>query len=233
MRLTLALLLALAPAAYAGVVGFSSNLSGNSSDFEAAVAAQLGVIGDAHLTVDYEAHPPGALQSNFYPGLTVSFNTSATVTTALSAGGSLTGPTSTGEGLVTSGQHIYPGSAAFTMEVTFINPILGFGFYIIDYYNPGGANFGTLRAYTGANGTGTLIGSVDAAPYNFQNNHKYFLGILSMDSDIKSVTFSLPGTGGDGVYIDDLELAEGGVPEPSTILLSGTALALAIIARKR
>lgn len=233
MKLTALVLLAAASYAHAGVVGFSSNVSGNSTDFATAVSAALGVIGDAHLTVDYENHPLGALQPNFYPGLTVNFSTAAIVTTSLSVGGSSTGPTSTGEGAATSLQRIYAGASAFDLEITFINPILGFGFYMIDYYNPGGANFTTLKAWTGANGTGTLIGSVDAAQYNFQDNYKYFLGILSTDSNIKSITFGSSGLAGDGFYIDDLELAEGGVPEPSTILLAGTALGLATLARKK
>jgi len=216
----------------AGVVGYTLNPTTNSTDFATAVSALSGVIGDAHFTVDYEAHPLGALNPNFYPGFTINFSpATATVTTALSGGGSVTSPTSPGEGLVTSGQHIYPAST-FDLEVTFIDPLLGFGFYIIDYYNPSGVNPGLLKAWDGPNGTGTLLGSFSTAQYDFQYNNKYFVGVTDSDRRIKSVTFGLPGGAGDSVYFDDLQLASG-IPEPATMLLAGLALGIVVYFDRR
>lgn len=235
MKLTFLISFLTAVTANAAITGYASNPTGNSTDFANAVAALYGTIGDVHLTVDYEAHPLGALQPNFYGGLTVNFTSPAVVTASLSTGGDTTSGThSDGEGLVTGGRHISPGSAAFTMEVTFIHPIAGFGFYVIDHYNPvTGGNFATLSAYSGPNGTGTLLGSADAPQYNFQSNYKYFIGLVSTNSDIASVTFTTNGAAGDGIYIDDLELAEAPTPEPGTWMMAGTAVALLAAYRRR
>ena len=120
----------------------------------------------------------------------------------------------------------------FDLEVTFIDPLLGFGFYIIDYYNPSGVNPGLLKAWDGPNGTGTLLGSFSTAQYDFQYNNKYFVGVTDSDRRIKSVTFGLPGGAGDSVYFDDLQLASG-IPEPATMLLAGLALGIVVYFDRR
>ena len=215
---------------HAGVVGYTLNPTGNSADFASGVASAGGTLLG---TISWEDHALGTLDPNHYAGMKVSFDTTAVVTDSLSVGGSLTSPNSSGEGLAAADHHISPDSPAFSMTVDFADSVLGFGFYLIDFYNPGGANPATLQAYSGPGGTGTLLGTFGTAPYNFQLNYKYFLGVVSTDSDIRSVVFTTPGFAGDGVFLDDFQITDSGVPEPGTSLLAGGGLLLAWLRLRR
>ena len=120
------------------------------------------------------------------------------------------------------------------MTVNFTSGVLGFGFNLIDLYNPDGVNAATLSAYTGADGTGTLLGTFGMAPYNFQLNHEYFIGVTSSDGDIGSVIFTTPGEAGDSVYLDDFEIANAAAaPEPFAGLLVGGGIAAIWLRRRR
>ncbi len=120
----------------------------------------------------------------------------------------------------------------------FATPVLGAGLFTIDAYNPlpGYDNF-SLSAWTGADGTGTLLGTATGAQFNFQPNNLYFLGVLSTAADIGSVVFSQNGTRtGDDVGLDNLEVAAApGTPEPGTwaLLCAGAFLILFRLRRFR
>ncbi|HVV47297.1 MAG TPA: PEP-CTERM sorting domain-containing protein [Bryobacteraceae bacterium] len=215
--------------ANASVIGYSSNPTTNSVDFASGAAANGGAI----TTLDFENL--SGYDAHMYPGVTFAFTTNAVLTSGLAGHGTLNGPTSPGEGLQDGSTHIYPGAAAYQMSITFDNAVLAAGFFLIDYYNPSGANSGTLQAWDGAAGTGNLIGSAVSAGFNFQEDNKYFIGILSTDANIKSITFGSQGAAGDGIYIDDVKYASvASAPEPGTWgLIGGGLLAGALFARRR
>ena len=85
----LPLLLCIGGSLHAGVIGYTSNPSGDSSDFASGVASAGGVI-TGPLT--WEDHALGALDPNHYAGMTVLFDTTAAVSTVLSVGSPGSGP---------------------------------------------------------------------------------------------------------------------------------------------
>ncbi len=209
-------------------IGFVSNVSSNSTDWRNDVLAR----GCQISTLDFSSHPNGALVSTHYQaqyGVTLSasngFN-SVVYSTGSSSGTTSTTPKSTGEGLhSTATSMLVDNDASSSLTVSFDRAIFGIGFYLVDLYNPSNIHPYKLEAFTGVNGTGTSLGSVNAAGYNFQLNYIYFMGLVSTAGDIRSVVISdiVSGTG-DGVFIDDIVFAS--VPELSTwcLLLVASAL---------
>lgn len=212
--------------ANASVIGYSNSPATNSADFASGVAANGGTI----TTLDFENL--SGYDAHMYPGVTFQVTPGPVLANGFAGHGSLDGPNSSGEGLQDGSTHIYAGAAAYQMSIAFDNPVLAAGFFLIDYYNPGNINSGELEAW---DADGNRIGSAAAAGFNFQEDNKYFIGILSTDANIKSITFGSLGAAGDGVYIDDVKYASiASAPEPRTwFLLGGGLLTAPLLARRR
>ena len=137
---------------------------------------------------------------------------------------------STGEGLHAPSNFLFDDGAPSSLTISFATPVLGAGLFIIDYFNPVNNNPLTLEAFTGANGTGSSLGSFSSVAFNFQSNFQYFMGIVSTNNDIGSLVFTdVNSNTGDTTGIDDIRFAVNGpvnqVPEPSSLALLGVVLA--------
>jgi len=222
----------------AGVVTFVDNPTTNSVDFATAVAMNGGTI----TTLTFDDQATGALNPDAYSGLGVTL-TGVGFTTIVNGAGpddgnNSSGPTSPGEGLNPVSNFLSEGgSTSGSLTVSFASPVLAAGLFTIDLFNPGGDDPVSISAFTGANGTGTLLGTGTAVGDNFQNNNLYFLGILSTAADIGSVVFTQDDeSSGDHIGLDNVEFAGGGTtstPEPGTLSLIGIGLVGAALARKR
>jgi hypothetical protein len=214
---------------HASVITYVNNLTGNSVDFAAGVSSNGG---GAITTLTFDTLTVGPLSPNAYSGLGITMNATnafSTVTfgTGPGQGNTSTGPVSPGEGPHAASNYLGDGTATGTLTVSFASPVLAAGVFTIDLFNPGGAaDTLTLSAYTGANGTGTLLGTGTAVGYNFQMNNLYFMGILSTAGDIGSVVVNQNGSAsGDAIGLDNFEFAAAGtVPEPGTVTLMGIGL---------
>lgn len=146
---------------------------------------------------------------------------------------------SSGEGAHASSNYLFDGSQPSSLTIDFAAPVTGAGLFVIDYFNPTGNNPLTLSAFTGVNGTGTLIGTANAVAFNFQPDNMYFLGVLSTLGDIRSVVFNQPvNSTGDRRGIDDIRFARSGsssiaTPLPPTALLAGFGLVGLLGLRRR
>ncbi len=220
----------------AGVVTFVANPTTNSVDFATAVAMNGGTI----TTLTFDDQATGALNPDAYSGLGVTL-TGVNFTTIVNGAGPGDGntfspPLSAGEGVHAASNFLSAGgSASGSLTVSFASPVLAAGLFTIDLFNPGGADPVSISAFTGANGTGALLGTAAGVGDNFQNNNLYFLGILSTAGDIGSVVFTQSGGEGDNIGLDNVEFAAGttSTPEPGTLSLIAIGLVGAALARKR
>jgi hypothetical protein len=222
----------------AGVVTFVADPTANSVDFANAVALNSGTI----TTLTFDDQATGALNPDAYSGLGVTL-TGVNFTTIVNGAGpgqgnTTTGPTSPGEGAHPVSNFLSENSSTDgSLTVSFASPVLAAGLFTIDLFNPGGTfDPVSLSAFTGPNGTGTLLGTAAGVGDNFQNNNLYFLGILSTAGDIGSVVFTHDGdSSGDVIGLDNVEFAGGttSTPEPGTLSLIGIGLVGAALARKR
>lgn len=236
-------LLVTAVTSHAAVTGFTSSPNNNSINWAAAVAAAGGTI---NTNVNFNAHPLGALQPGFYAGsdgvtLTPTGDVN-TVTTGAGPGqgNNFSPPLSPGEGPHAPSNFLFDGSDPSSLTISFATQVLGAGLFIIDFINPSGNNPLTVEAFTGANGTGTSLGSFSSVDFNFQPNNQYFMGIVSTDGDIGSMVFTdVNSTGGDTTGIDDIRFAVDGngggnqMPEPPSLVLLGLGLAGLGVMRRR
>jgi len=227
-----------AQGAFAGVTTFANNPSGNSVDFANAVAGGGGSI----TTLTFDDQALGALNPNAYAGVTLNgVNFNQIVNGAGPGQGNTSAPPlSSGEGLHAVSNYL-ANSSSYTgsLTISFATPVFGAGLFTIDVFNPvsGYDNF-SLSAYTGADGTGTVLGTATGAQFNFQANNLYFLGIYSSAGDIGSVVFTQDGSrSGDVIGLDNIQIAASApgqtVPEPDTILLVAAGLIGALLTYKR
>jgi PEP-CTERM motif len=203
------------------VIGFDSSPATNSSDWSTYVTlAGMSI----NSNVNFNTHPSGALQPNFYLGSDgVTLNAVGFQNVATGAGapsGTLTPPLSSGEGPL--GTASYLEMAATTLTVSFATPVLGVGFYTADLYNPAGDNPLILSLYSGPNATGTLLGQYFAPAFNFQLNNIYFIGAADTASTIGSAVLVSQGFHGDGIELDKVVFTQ--VPEPSALALAAFGL---------
>ncbi len=220
----------------AGVVTFVADPTANSVDFATAVAMNGGTI----TTLTFDDQATGALNPDAYSGLGVTL-TGVNFTTIVNGAGpgqGNTGGASPGEGVHPVSNFLSEGSSNDgSLTVSFASPVLAAGLFTIDLFNPDGTSDPvSLSAFTGPNGTGTLLGTAADVAANFQQNNLYFLGILSTAGDIGSVVFTQDGdSSGDVIGLDNVEFAGGttSTPEPGTLSLIGIGLVGAALARKR
>ena len=234
--------LALGQQAEAATTAFADNPTGNSTDWDTYVTTHGGAV---TATLDFETHPLGVLQSEFYAGQGVHM--------AL-AGSNLTynavydyrndyngtvygyGPNSSGEGVAAESRaySAYNPDGEWTLTLSFDQAVMGAGLFVIDLFNGLGNRTVTLAAYDGFGGGGNLLATASAPAYNYQLYNKLFLGVASDTANIRSVVFTNPAPyAGDGIALDDLRIATP-VPEPETyaLMLAGLGL-LGFVARRR
>lgn len=236
--------------ASAGVITYANNPTGNSVDF----AAEASTLGWSVTSSIFEGMS-GALNPNVFAGMTLIGTgafTTITVGDGPNDGNIYSTPISTGEGshaaycssVAPSLPCAYLGddfTTHGTLTVNFASPVLGAGLFTIDVFNPDpGDDIFSLSAWTGANGTGTLLGTATGVNYNFQPNNMYFLGVISTAGNIGSMVFSQDGNNsGDDIGLDGLEVVGGqpvgSTPEPGTaaLLCAGAFLALFRFRRNR
>jgi PKD repeat protein len=191
------------------VIGFVAAPPGNLADWTAAVAARNGTVNTA---VNFDDHPLGPLQANFYAGVGVTLAATGaldTVTFGAGPGQTPDNPNLPPETLHPASRHLAEvGLQLATLTVSFAAPVGAVGLSVIDYFNTTGNNEIHIEAYTGPNGTGTSLGRFLGAVGNFQTNRSYFMGVVSDANDIGSLVFRDVSTAlGDSIGVDDVRFA--------------------------
>ncbi|MBL9121962.1 MAG: hypothetical protein JNL80_18795 [Phycisphaerae bacterium] len=213
----------LAVPAQASIVEFVSSPTTNSLDM-AAWAAGLG-ISTIDTSVDFESHPEGEILPFFYPGVTLH---GENVTVAFGEGspsGSDARPLSRGEGPLSAFQgYTSNGSVqdGWSLTVTFDSPVFAAGFMTADVFDAFGDNGILLEAFDGEDGSGRVLGSFGSAPFNFELNSTYFMGVGDEEGRIKSVRISTAVVlYGDSQYVDGVLFAAKQVTSPCPADLNG------------
>ncbi len=160
---------------------------------------------------NFNNHPNGALQANFYAGIGISSMTSTSGNVQNSAG---PGQGNQGGAIQGEGPHQASGmltnigpNSQFTM--TFGNAQSGVGFMVVDKFQGGGMR---LKGYSGVQGNGNLIATATAPNNNYQRNNMVFMGVTDGGvNSIRSVVWNIPNNGGDVVGIDDIRFGATGI----------------------
>ena len=203
----------------AQVTGYvDSDNPDNSNEWRTAVK-RLGCM--INENVDFELHPPGALDDRFYESaegvtLTPTGDISGVTYGEGPGQGNVTStPLSTGEGKHPASNYLADDTALSTLTVTFDQPVFGAGIFVIDNYNPSEDDPILIEAFTGPDGTGTSLGEFSSEAFNFQKNYMHFVGIVSDAGDIRSVVFTdVDGGMSDRIGYDNLMFATDPPPIP-------------------
>lgn len=236
--LGVSLLAATSVASQAAVVGFVNNETGNSTDLMNFIMTQTG--NPINTNVDFDAMSTGALDNNFYTATEgVTFSTSGDVNTIFNGAGpgqgnTFSSPLSTGEGAHAASNYLKDGTGVSALTISFDMPVWAAGIFLIDYFNPFGNNPMTIEAYSGIDGTGSLLGSFDSVAFNFQKNNLYFMGIGSTGGDILSIRLvDTTSNTGDKLGYDNLIFAKANaVDTPMSAMLVTMGL-IGLCARRR
>jgi hypothetical protein len=235
------LAVAVAGPANAQLTGFVNNFSTNSTDWNTFVT---GLGGAVNTNINFNAHPTGALQSNFYlvsdgVTLTPTGDVNTVQTGAGPAQGNTTGSIP-GEGLHPSSNFLQDDIAVSSLTISFTTPVSGFGLFTLDYFNPSADNPLEIEAFAGQNGTGASLGLFSSVAQNLQQNNLYFMGLATTSgaNSIGSVIFRDVSTNtGDIFGLDDFRFSRTTVisnaaPEPASVLLLTLGMA-GFAARRR
>lgn len=224
--------------AKAATIAYTSNPTSNSIDWATDVT---GFGGTVNSNVNFNSHPVGALQSNFYlgsDGVTLT-NVGDSNTVAFGSGpnngNTFSTPLSPGEGPNAPSNYLFDNGDVSSLTISFNAPVLGVGLSIIDYFNPFNDNPLTIEAFTGQNGVGNSLGIFSSVAFNFQPNNKYFMGLISTDENIGSLVFRDVNTNtGDTTGIDNIVFARGTTQSiPTPALLPGLIGMGVALLRKR
>ncbi len=206
--------------AQAAVTGFVGNVGGNAADWGNYVA---GTGQPVNTGIDFESHPIGTLDGSWYQG---SHGVTMNIVAPIDSGvadytsvptGSTNCPCSSGEGQMPFSRILFYRDQA-TLTVSFAMPVSGFGLYVGDHYDPFGTDAVVLEAFSGANGTGASLGTFTLPSYNFQLGNQVFMGLASATREIGSVVLTDGfAASGDGVYLDNFQIAGLEIPEPTGI----------------
>ncbi len=134
------LMLSAAGPAGAVIQGFVDNETANSIDWADAVDG-MGAAIDSN--VDFDAHPQGILQDDFYEtsdGVTLSATASIDIVTfGAGPGQSNTSfpPVSPGEGPHAASNFLRGEAQLGSLIISFDQPVLGVGLFVIDLFSPG------------------------------------------------------------------------------------------------
>ena len=121
-----------------------------------------------------------------------------------------------------------PIGVAYAHDRAFINIANGVGNALSFYYSSPTAVAGAIRAYSGLNGTGFLVGTLNLAA-NAPNYDAWTLVNFAFNGFAQS--FDLSGSAGDTVVAFD-NISARAVPEPTTALLALAGVA-ALVSRRR
>ncbi len=208
--------LSITATANAVVTGYVANPTTNSVDWTNAVITGGGTV---VTNIDFDGPNVGASYTATTGQTAVQFGNGP------AQGNTFSAPLSPGEGLHAASNYLFvntPNLGPIDVVVNFSSLVGAAGFFTIDHFNPSGNGFINvlnLSAYTGANGTGTWLGTVTSAQFNFQNNNLYFMRVVSTSNDIGSIVFNRSSDNtGDTIGIDDIVSGSFGttVPEPAS-----------------
>jgi len=194
----------------ADLTGYVNNPTGNSVDWTTA-ANNAGA--NINTDIDFDTHPTGALQSNFYSGVTMT--SLEKVVFGAGPWNSNTNASQPGEGPHASSNYLdldhWDGSS---LTLTFDNPVSGVGLFTIDKFS--GSSVATITAYDSSN---TSLGSFSGTGINFQSNNLFFMGLMSDSQDIKKFVFDSNYGSGDEIGLDNIVYASSVVPVPGAAVL--------------
>ncbi len=223
--------------ASAALMNFVNAPSSNSTNWGTYVASHHGVVNTnidfekPSIPVDQQLNPDAYLASDGVTLTTAGFGSAQSAgDIVFNAGPSGVNTTNAipGEGLYSPSKYLLKNSAGTgSLTISFNNPVMAVGFFIIDLFRRNDDTQVTIEAFTGANGTGASLGKVAGLQNNFQTNNIYFMGVSSTANEIGSLVFSDPGagvSGTDSIGIDNIEFAIYSappvIPEPSSAALA-------------